>query len=498
VQLRPYQEKAISTLRSFLASKKTRVVLYAPTGSGKTCIGMDLIQRAIEKQKKVIFVCNRIELVKQTSKRISQDNIPHGIIQGSNTCMTWEPVQICSIQTIDKRGYPEADLILIDEAHGTPGSKAYQRFMEHYKTVPMIGLTATPFSKGMGKTFFWGTMWEGIIAATTIRELIDQKYLVDCDIYAPGEPDLSNVKIVAGDYQEEQLGIAVDKAELIGDIVTHWFKLANNKPTVCFATNIAHSQHIVEQFILAGVKAEHIDCYTSDDDRRRILDRVFSGETKIISNVGILSEGWDFPACEVMILARPTRSLIRYIQMAGRILRPFEGKEKSILLDHSGTCKRLGFPTDDLPLFLDDGKPRDKKEAAKKEKKREENLPLVCPTCFCVLAKPTTCPKCGYVFPKKKNTIETKDGELVKIKKGKGKIKNIPREEREKIYAELKGYAQQRGYKEGWAWYKCREIFGTGPRSNVSAVNPTESTLNLITHLRIKNAKRREASLSMR
>lgn len=491
MELRPYQNRGISSVREFIAVGKRRVILYAPTAAGKTEIGMEIIRRSLVLNRKVIFVCNRIELIRQTSRRIEKSGIAHGIIQGLNTCRVWEPMQICSIQSLDKRGYPEADVIIIDEAHGTAGSKAYQRFIEHFQAKIIVGLTATPFARGMAKVYPWGPLWEGLASAATIRELIKDGYLVDCDIYSPSEPDLSKVKITAGDYNEEQLGVAVDRRELIGDIVKHWQRLGNGKSTVCFATNISHSKHITEQFLAAGIPAEHIDCYTGDEDRREILERVLNGVTKIISNVGILQEGWDFPECEVLILARPTRSLIRYIQMAGRILRPFEGKDKALILDHSGTCRRLGFPTDDLPLFLDDGALKDKQTKEKEERERKEKELIVCPQCSAVLARSfnTNCPRCGHEFPKKKNTVHTIDGDLVRLKKRKGKLVEMPVADRNKTYAELRGYAKDRGFREGWAWYKCRELFGSVPREKPPLMIPSNDTLKLIKYLNIKHAQ---------
>ena len=147
-----------------------------------------------------------------------------------------------------------------------------------------------------------------------------------------------------------------------------------------FACSIPHAKHIVETFQAAGVSAEHLDYHHDDDERKEILDRFARGETMVLSNCTLLSEGWDCPACEVMILARPTRSLIRYIQMVGRVLRPSPetGKKMALLLDHSGSTARLGHPCDDLPLELDDGKPK----AAGKRKGRapgvaSEAVPVV-------------------------------------------------------------------------------------------------------------------------
>ena len=490
--LRHYQLRGIDSLGKIFAAGKRRAILYLATGGGKTALALEVIKRAIAKSRKVLFICNRIQLIQQTSQVLDKYSVPHGIIQGDNTCMTWEPVQVCSIQTLDSRGYPEADIVLIDEAHGTAGSKAYQKLMAHYSTKFIVGLTATPFAAGMAKVYPWGAMWEDMAVAATIRELIDEGYLVDCEIYSPGEPDLSKVKIVAGDYNEEQLGEAVDKQELIGDIVSHWQRLGQNKSTVCFATNIAHSKHIVEQFTAAGITAEHIDCYTTSEDRRSILDRFKAGEIRIVSNVGILSEGFDFPQCEVMILARPTRSLIRYIQMAGRVLRPFEGKDRATILDHSGTCRRLGFPTEDLPLFLDDGKPKDAKTKAKKEKEQKEKELQVCPQCSVALARTfgTNCPRCGHEFPKKQNTVDVMDGELVKLTRRKGKLIETPYADRVKTYAELRGYAAQTGKRDGWSWYLCRELFGSAPREKPEPQKPTEETLKLIKYMQIKKSKR--------
>jgi superfamily II DNA or RNA helicase len=172
------------------------------------------------------------------------------------------------------------------------------------------------------------------------------------------------------DYTDADVGRAANKPELVGDIVTHWLRLARGTPTVCFAANLAHSKHIVERFHAAGVSAEHIDCYTEEEERRAILARVETGETMVISNVRILAEGWDFPACRTLILARPTRSLIRYIQMAGRVLRPHASKERALILDHSGSVTRLGFPTEEFPLELDDGTPRDAKGGQEEREKR--------------------------------------------------------------------------------------------------------------------------------
>jgi len=488
--LRPYQKQAINDLRGALAEMLRRICLYSPTGSGKTEIAIAMILLALGKGKRVAFLVNRIELCVQASRRFHKAGIEHGVIQGDNSFNTGASVIIASIHSVARRGLPDVDLIIIDEAHSVPGSQAYRDLLFKLNNVPVIGLTATPFSRGMGKHFkeLNGPLFEKLVPAATIRELIDLEHLVDVEVYAPSEPDLAAVKIVAGDYNETQLGEAVDKPELVGDIVAHWLKLAQGRPTVCFATSQAHSRHIVEQFGAAGVAAEHIDCYTDDDERQAILERVRTGQTTVISNVGILAEGWDFPACEVMILARPTRSLVRYIQMAGRILRPFPGKTRGLILDHSGTVARLGFPTDDLALELDDGKP---KKSDTKEAERKEKLPKVCTAChFMKPAGVHACPSCGFA-PERQNTVEVADGVLVKLERR----KPIKKEAGQHIYSQLLGYAQEKGYQPGWAFHKYREFTGREARGlrQVSAA-PTPEIRGWVKSRAIANAKRKEAN----
>ena len=317
-------------------------------------------------------------------------------------------------------------------------------------------------------------------------------------MYAPSAPDLSNVKINRfGDYDEKQLGVAVDKVGLIGDIVKHWLKYANGAATVVFATNIAHSKHICEQFIAAGVTAEHIDCYTPDEERIAILQRHNEGITTVVSNVSVLAEGWDSPLTQCMILARPTRSLTRWIQMVGRALRPYPGKEFALVLDHSGTCHRLGYPTDDLPLELDDGKKKEYKEEAKPQ--QEERLPHQCPSChFMVPAGLGACPKCGCV-PQRPNKVKSSDGELTKVERK----AQMSHDEKQAIWSSALGLRDERNVKriaagkaplsEGWASNLYKSMAGVWPRGLADIPTaPIDSVRSMATANDIRFIKRRK------
>jgi superfamily II DNA or RNA helicase len=480
-QLREYQVRTKDKLREAIRAGRNRVVVYLPTGGGKSVVALDLIKSLISNGKRVAFIANRIGLVAQFSqKHLTPAGIHHGVIQGSNTHGLDRQCIVCSIQTVARRGLPQTDYAIIDESHAVAGSKDYRKLIFDNPETKWIGLSATPFSKGMAKVYdeLGGPLFQDLIVGATIQELISLGSLVDCEIYAPSEPDLANVKVQRNsfgemDYNEKQLAQAVDKVELIGDIVSNWFRLASGKRTVVFATNVPHSKHIVEQFTQCGIKAEHIDGYMTDEEKLPIAERFAKGETTIISNVAMLREGWDVPECEVMILARPTRSLIAWVQMVGRILRPANGKTVGIVIDHSGSVHRLGYPTEDLPLELCDGTKKDaepKKQAEKKDR--------VCPNCG-VIKKTKICQKCGHVTESKQCEVEIADGEI-------GKVVRHSKEEKQAWFSQLLCYAKSKGYAHGWAANKYREKFGVWPKSlHEGHDQPGQDVLNWITSRQI-------------
>ena len=484
MNLRPYQEHSIAQLREGVRSGKLRQILYLPTGGGKTRVASALLSGVASRGKRAAFICNRIELVQQASAALHANGIEHGIIQGGNSYGSNLPVVVCSIQTLARRGIPMVDFIIIDEAHTCAGSDAYKGLFKALNRVPVVGLTATPFSKGLGRDYkeMAGPMFESIVVGATIPELIDGGYLVDVDIYAPSEPDLSNIKTVAGDWEEKGLADAVDKPKLVGDIVSHYMRLAMGKRTIVFATNVAHSQHIVGAFNEVGIKAMHVDGYMDEETRRPIIEAFKAGEFPVLSKCSLLAEGVDSPETEVIILARPTKSLIRYIQMAGRALRPHHSKDKALMLDHSGTVKRLGFPTDDLPLVLDDGKPKDKSVA--------ENLPKVCKACFAVRPRSVkACPVCGFEPVPTPQEVATEAGELKKLEKK----KVFSREQKQEIYSGLCSVRADRGYQSGWVSHKYKEITGVWPVGLDDKSGPVNDLVrNHLLHGAIKYQKSQE------
>jgi superfamily II DNA or RNA helicase len=494
-KLRGYQAQAVADTRAIMKAGIKRVVIYAPTGAGKSIISAAIIESAYKRGKRVAWIVNRIELCNQAVDHLRLAGVDCGVLQGENSRATYLPVVVCSIQTLASRGIPEGvELFIVDECHFCAASKEFLALVTQYPHVPMIGFSATPFTRGLGKVHEFGAMFGAIVKAATIPELIEQGFLVDANVYAPSTPDLTGVKTVAGDFHEKQLGDAVDKPELVGDIVTHWIKLANGKRTLCFATNIAHSKHIVEQFKEVGVRARHIDAYTPAAMRREIIDGFKAGEFEVLSNCAILAEGFDCPAAEVMILARPTKSLVRHIQMAGRVLRPFDGKTFATILDHSGTTQRLGFVTDELPIELDDGKPRKNGDGAKPE----EALPKACSNChFVKPAKVHKCPACGFA-PQRQSEVEVADGELTLLKRSKAHQVRKGLDEfgsKQSTYGQLLTIVRERGYKPGWAANKYRTIFGVWPKGlddKAEPVGPRMSQFLRAEAIRYSFVKKRE------
>jgi len=482
IDLRPYQSDLVDNTRLSLARGNRRVVVYLPTGAGKTRTAAAIIGMALAKGRKVVFVANRKQLVLQTSAVLHGLGIKHGILQADNTRSLDARVLVASIDTVHLRGLPDdIGLIIIDECHSVAGSAKLKLIMFSRNLVPVIGLTATPFAAGMAKHYkeLDGALFEDLVIGATVADLIADGHLVDCDIYAPSEPDLKGVRSSKGidgetDFRQSDLAKAIDKPSLIGDIRDHWFRLARNKQTVVFATDIPHSKHIVETFQAAGVAAEHIDYRMDDDERAAILKRFASGVTTVLSNCALLSEGWDCPTAEVMILARPTRSLIRYIQMVGRVLRPAPGKERALLLDHSGSTVRLGHPCDDLPLALDDGKPR---ISGSRNTDRRESLPKKCAKCnFVKPAKVHECPACGFA-PERQNAVQTINGTLVKQARKKPATKDV----KQHVYSQLLFLQRKRGYSPGWVGNQYRTFFDVWPRGLAEvAATPTQEVISKV------------------
>lgn len=465
-KLREYQEASIRAVRDELARGKLRVLLYLPTGGGKTLIACEVIRLAVAKGKRVGFVVNRIQLLEQTCRKLLEYGIEHGVIQGENTRNVWHSVIVASAQTVAKRGMPDMDLLILDEAHCVPGSATYRQLMKGKR---VVGLTATPWAKGMAKHCGQqaGPLFDSLVVGARMADLQDQGFLVHADVWGPPEPEgLAKVKVVAGDYAEDALAACMDTPKLVGDVVSHWLELAAGKQTLVFAVNIPHSRHLVDQFVREGVNAVHVDYHMSHGEKEAIYKRFSEGQITVLSNCALLSEGADFPSAECLILDRPTKSQIRFVQMVGRVLRPFPGKERATIIDHGGCFARLGMPWHMSVTHLDDGKP--KSSVSRDGKEKEPPKPKPCKQCeFLLMPGQKVCPSCGTDRMPFKQEVEHAEGKLKKLTGKQQKQADLDSLGKQYVYSSLLAYCETRGYKKGWAANQYREMFGVWPRGLV-------------------------------
>ena len=456
--LRPHQIRAMAMLRQSLGSGKRRPMLQAPTGFGKTILAAAIVDGALSKGNRVTFVVPALSLIDQTVQSFWREGIRDvGVIQANHELTNPDrAVQVASVQTLQRRALPDTDVVVIDEAHRW--FKLFEKWMSDpfFERTPFIGLSATPWTKGLGKYF------DDLLIAATTADLIQAGYLSKFRVFGPSSPDLSGVRTVAGDYHEGDLGEAMDKPQLTADVVSTWCSLGQQRPTLVFAVNRAHASHLRNEFERVGVRAGYVDAFTDAEEREQIRKQFRNGDLQVVCNVGCLTTGVDWDV-RCIVLARPTKSEMLFVQMIGRGLRTAEGKQDCLILDHSDTHQRLGFVTDINHASLNTGKQKETKG-----QKREQPMPLpkVCPSCsFLKPAKVHACPSCGFE-PERQSDVESAEGELVALD-GK-KPKHTP-EEKRRWYSELLGYAHHYGKSQKFALAQYRNKFGEWPYGKNSA-----------------------------
>jgi len=352
-------------------------------------------------------------MTRQTVAKMNDVGLDVGVIQAGWIPQPELPVQIGSLQTLTARGLrPPAHIIFIDEAHHCR-ARTYEAILASYPDATVVGLTATPVRKdGRGL----GNIFNAMVEGPSVQELVDGKYLVPTIIYAPVIPDLAGVRTQAGDYVESQLAERMDTPALIGGILEHHLKFGEHRKTVIFAVNVGHSVHIKDEFVKAGIKAEHLDGSTPNEERAAILERLANGDTEVVCNCQVLTEGVDIPDVACLVLARPTKSLGLFRQMVGRGLRTSEvtGKKNCIILDHSGSVYRHGRPEDPIEWTLNTDR--------KARNRTQESRSLMvgkrlceCPRCKALRTAGEACLVCGWEPQRRGENVEILDGELGRI-----------------------------------------------------------------------------------
>jgi len=478
IPLWPHQDRALDMLRTSIRLGKKRPMLQLGTGGGKTRIAGAVVSGARGKGNRALFIVDAISLIDQTVQSFYDLGLHDiGVIQSDHAMTDWsKPIQIASVQTLQRRGLPEADLAFIDEAHVRNQWLEAELQKGSWPTRPVIGLSATPWAKGLG------LIYDDLLIPITMRELIDQGRLLDFRVFAPSHPDLKGVQTTGGDFNGAQLGDRMDG--LTADIVDTWIKLGEGRPTLCYCVDRAHAKKVQERFLSVGIPAEYIDMNTDGFERAKIQRRLEAGETKVVCNIATLTKGIDWKiGC--IIVARPTKSKMLHVQIMGRVIRANSGYPDGLVLDHSDNCLRLGLPPEMSNPPLCTAKKGEKKKAG-----HEDPLPKECGACgFLKPPKIRECPVCKFT-PERTSDIEEDDGELVQISGAKSLPKPKPDEKRQ-FFAEMLGYAASKGKSHSYALAVFKDRYKEWParKHDVIPMDPSPATLSYVRAKNIRYAK---------
>jgi len=489
LKLRDYQQKSLESLRNgFRAGHKTQV-LYMPTGGGKTESSISLLVATEQKGKRAAMVMDRRILVDQTSARLDKYGIDHGVLMAGH--WRWRPhekIQICSAQTLEKCEYfPEIDLLIIDECHSQ--RKKVSDFVKN-TGIRAIGLSASPFTNGLG------AVYENVVCDVTTNELVNSGSLVPLKVFVAKEIDMTGAKKVAGEWSQND---ATERGiKITGDIVTEWIRKTFeffDKPekTIIFCAGVAHGEDLQRKFNQAGYNFISISYRDDDDYKRDVIEEFSKPDSTIIGLIAtdILTKGFDVPDVKIGVSARPfSKSFSSHVQQMGGVMRPSEGKQYALWLDHAGNYLRFRDEWEELFFSgvseLDDGKEKPKKEPSDKEKEAAK-----CPKCSALWpAKSDVCSHCGHVRVRANDVLE-RPGELTQLE-GLKQDKKHDSAYRELFYRQLLYYAELHNYKDGWAFWKYKEKFKINPAwRKVKADFVSNDVMNFIRSQNIRHAKRR-------
>lgn len=475
--LREYQKNAIMRVRELIKEGKKNILICAPTGSGKTRLAACIIYMASKKGSRSAFVVDRVNLVDQTSATFDEYRIAHGVTQASHwRFRPYEKAQICSSQTLARRAWPEASMIVVDECH-TVTQVTKDRIEPRDTTA--LGLTATPFTKGLGK------IYDALVNVATTNELIESGDLSKFRIFAASEPNMEGVKVVAGEWEEKETSKRA--MEVVGDCVTEYLKHGNGKKFICSAVNVAHVEELHRQFMASGVMCATYTYKVSDDERADIVKEFRKSDSYIrgLITVTAASKGFDVPDIGVVIMARPLRkSLAEHIQFFGRGLRIHPGKEECIVLDHSGNSQRFWDEWNDFfetgALELDDGK---KKPKPKKSLEDAAERMVKCGHCKHLHKPMPFCPACGHEYPAKE-AVKHVSGSLAElVASGNRKAMSAT------LWPQIVGYVHMadvpNAEKRALAIYK--QMTGQWPASKFEATKRTDPSREVLNKIKAQN-----------
>lgn len=338
-ELRPYQTEGIRRIFNCWKEGQRSVLFQMPTGTGKTVLFSQIVKLGFDNNRRILIVVHRKELVEQITEKLTARKVPVGHIVAGMKADYTQTVQVASIQTLSRREHPEANLIIIDECHHAK-AETYKKLWDIYPDAKFLGVTATPVRLS-GEGF--DDLFDELIVSMPTQKFIEQGYLCPVTHLVCSNPNLSDVKQKQGDYITKMLsGVMMDNS-IMSDLIESYKEKSMGKTAIVFAVDVEHSQSIVKRYNEENIFAAHIDATTPKSERASILNDFKAGKIKVVSNVEIITEGFDFPECEVVQLARPTKSLSLYLQMVGRVMRPSKNKKEGIILDNAGLWLEHGL-----------------------------------------------------------------------------------------------------------------------------------------------------------
>jgi len=383
VKLRDYQADWLRRAQS----APGRVLMVGPTGCGKTVVAAHLIRSYVERDKRVLFIAHRRELIYQCVERLRSNGITDiGITIAGQRSNIGASVQVASIQSLRSAAIG-CDVIVIDEAHRAT-STSYRAIIGKNKRAKVYGLTATPCRLD-GRPL--SDMFDSMVQSIGVEKLIEIGSLSKARVYSCRPEDLKGARIKGGDYVNSDVDAVVNTPHLVGDVIEHWERLACGQRTVVYANSISHAEHLVSRFIKRGHSARLLTGKTSHAERVETLEQIASGHLLIVVNVDVLTEGWDCPSVRCCVLARPTRSISLVRQMVGRVMRP--GDVSPIVLDHAGNFLIHPLPHVGINWTLS---ARASVALTRGERSAQTKS---CDLCGCMVASgERECPNCGHQY----------------------------------------------------------------------------------------------------
>jgi DNA repair protein RadD len=401
--LREYQQRSIDLIYDwFRSNDKGNVCAVLPTGSGKSHIVAALTKDAVQAwpDTRVLMLTHQKELIAQNSEKLLEHwpNAPMGIYSASLNRRQVDTITFAGIQTVAGKAHQlgHVDLILIDECHLVNHSAqgAYRKLIadltEINPALRVIGLSATPWRLGHGFIHEGdGTLFDAIIEPVQIKELIELGFLSPLrSKFTDTKIDTSGVKKRGGEFIPGDLERAVDTDESVKAIVAETMRRADGcKSIIVFCTGIKHAQHMADEFNAQGWGSDTLNGGTPQAKRRDMIASFKSKRLRVLTNVDVLTTGFDAPDIDCVVMARPTMSPVLYVQMAGRGMRLKSHTDHCLVLDFAGNVSQHGPITSVRP-------PR------KAGKGGGEAPVKACPQCGeAVHASVKVCPDCGFLFP---------------------------------------------------------------------------------------------------